>query len=392
MAFSSTAPLRREIAARIPDRPFTVEFWDGTRLPSTDGEGPTFHIRSPRAAAHVLRAPGQLGLGRAYVSGEIEVDDMDAVIALLDSWDPPGLEGADKRALLVGAVRAAGITKPPPRPQAELRPSGKRHSKERDARAVRHHYDVSNEFFELFLGETMVYSCAIWARGATTLKEAQEEKLETVARKLALKEGDRVLDVGCGWGGFPLWAATKHGASVVGITLSAPQAEKARERAEAAGVADRVDLRPGDFRRPPVAERVALVMCPFRAYLHLPDDDVERLAALRAARELLVPGGLLAFDVFAPSPDDVEETQGRWIEREPGIWERATWDEEARRLTLDVRGRNAETRLGLTWLPTAEWRGLLERAGFEIEACYGWFDRRPYTGGEDSVWLARRRR
>jgi cyclopropane-fatty-acyl-phospholipid synthase len=248
LAFASTAPLRREIEARIPDRPFTVEFWDGTRLPSTEGDGPTFSVRSPRAAAHVLRAPGQLGLGRAYVSGEIEVDDMDAVIALLDSWDPPSLEGADKRALLVGAVRAAGITKPPPRPQAELRPSGKRHSKERDARAVRHHYDVSNEFFELFLGETMVYSCAIWARGATTLKEAQEEKLETVARKLALKEGDRVLDVGCGWGGFPLWAATKHGASVVGITLSAPQAEKARERAEAAGVADRVEIRVMDYR------------------------------------------------------------------------------------------------------------------------------------------------
>ncbi len=248
MAFSSTAPLRREIEARIPDRPFAVEFWDGTQLPSSDGDGPTFRIRSPRAAAHVLRAPGQLGLGRAYVSGEIEVDDMDAVIALLDSWDPPSLEGADKRALLLGAVRAAGITKPPPRPQAELRPSGKRHSKERDARAVRHHYDVSNEFFELFLGETMVYSCAIFSHGATTLKEAQEEKLETVARKLALKEGDRVLDVGCGWGGFPLWAATKHGASVVGITLSAPQAEKARERAEEAGVSDRVEIHVMDYR------------------------------------------------------------------------------------------------------------------------------------------------
>ena len=248
LAFSSTAPLRREIEARIPERPFKVEFWDGTRLPASNGSGPTFYIRSPRAAAHVLRAPGQLGLGRAYVSGEIEVDDIDAVIALLDSWDPPSLEGADKRALLLGAVRAAGITKPPPRPQAELRPSGKRHSKERDARAVRHHYDVSNEFFELFLGETMVYSCAIFSHGASTLKEAQEEKLETVARKLALKEGDRVLDVGCGWGGFPLWAATKHGASVVGITLSAPQAEKARQRAKEAGVADRVEIHVMDYR------------------------------------------------------------------------------------------------------------------------------------------------
>jgi cyclopropane-fatty-acyl-phospholipid synthase len=248
MPFANTAPLRREIEARLPERPFTVEFWDGTALASTTGEGPTFSVRSPRAAAHVLRAPGQLGLGRAYVSGELEVDDIDAVIALLDSWQPPSLEGADKRALLLGAVRAAGVTKPPPRPDAELRPSGRRHSKERDARAVRHHYDVSNEFFELFLGETMVYSCAIFSRGARTLKEAQEEKLETVARKLELKEGDRVLDVGCGWGGFPLWAATKHGANVVGITLSPPQAEKARQRAEEAGVADRVDIRVMDYR------------------------------------------------------------------------------------------------------------------------------------------------
>ncbi|HEY5709301.1 MAG TPA: cyclopropane-fatty-acyl-phospholipid synthase family protein [Solirubrobacterales bacterium] len=248
MPFASTAKLRQEIEGRIPKRPFAIEFWDGTRLPSTGGDGPTFYVRSPRAAAHALRAPGQLGLGRAYVSGDIEVDDIDSVIELLDGWQPPTLDGTDKRALLLGAVRAAGLIKPPPRPRAELRPSGRRHSKERDARAVRHHYDVSNEFFELFLGPTMVYSCAIFSRGATTLEEAQEEKLETVARKLELKEGDRVLDVGCGWGGFPLWAATKHGARVVGITLSPPQAEKARQRADEAGVADRVDIRVMDYR------------------------------------------------------------------------------------------------------------------------------------------------
>jgi cyclopropane-fatty-acyl-phospholipid synthase len=113
---------------------------------------------------------------------------------------------------------------------------------------VRHHYDVSNEFFELFLGPSMVYSCALFSRGATTLEEAQEAKLDMVADKLALKEGDRVLDVGCGWGGFPLRAATKYGASVVGITLSPPQAEKARQRAEAAGVADQVEIRVMDYR------------------------------------------------------------------------------------------------------------------------------------------------
>jgi len=248
MAFASTAPLRREIESRIPDRPFAVEFWDGTRLQPTADGGPTFYVRSPRAAAHVLRAPGQLGLGRAYVSGELEVDDMDAVIDLLESWKPPALDGADKRALLLGAVRAAGLTPPPRAPAAELRPSGRRHSKERDARAVRHHYDVSNDFFSLFLDESMTYSCAVWREGAQSLEEAQEAKLEMVCRKLALKEGERVLDVGCGWGSFPLWAATRHGASVVGITLSPPQAEKARRRAEDAGVADRVEIRVMDYR------------------------------------------------------------------------------------------------------------------------------------------------
>lgn len=249
MPFANTAPLRREIATRLPERPFTIEFWDGSEVPSTSGEGPVFSVRSPRAIAHALRAPGQLGLGRAYVSGELEVDDIEQVIRVLDGWQPPSLDKTDQRALMLAAVRAMGIVKPPPRPKAELRPSGKRHSKERDARAVRHHYDVSNEFFELFLGPTMVYSCAIWRDGEKkTLEEAQEEKLDTVARKLDIKEGERVLDVGCGWGGFPLWAATKYGAEVVGITLSPPQAEKARQRAEEAGVADRVDIRVMDYR------------------------------------------------------------------------------------------------------------------------------------------------
>ncbi|HEY2053906.1 MAG TPA: cyclopropane-fatty-acyl-phospholipid synthase family protein [Solirubrobacterales bacterium] len=248
MPFADPTSLRRELAARLPNRPFTIEFWDGTVLPATAGEGPTFTVRSPRAAAHALRAPGQLGLGRAYVSGELEVDDIDATIALLDGWQPPSLDGSDKRALALAAVRAAGLMMPPPRPDAELVPSGRRHSKERDARAVRHHYDVSNEFFALFLDESMTYSCANFTKGAKTLEEAQVEKLDTVARKLAIQPGERVLDVGCGWGSFSIRAAKEYGAEVVGITLSAPQAEEARRRAEAAGVGDKVDIRVMDYR------------------------------------------------------------------------------------------------------------------------------------------------
>ncbi|HEY5815598.1 MAG TPA: cyclopropane-fatty-acyl-phospholipid synthase family protein [Solirubrobacterales bacterium] len=289
MPFASTAPLRREIEARIPERPFAIEFWDGPELPSTDGDGPTFFVRSPRAAAHALRAPGQLGLGRAYVSGEIEVDDMDAVIELLDTWQPPSLDRGDVARLALGAVRAAGLTRPPKRPAAELVLSGRRHSKERDAKAVRHHYDVSNEFFALFLDDSMTYSCAFFAAGAATLEEAQEEKLETVARKLELKEGDRVLDVGCGWGSFPLWAATKHGASVVGITLSPPQAEKARRRAEEAGVGDRVEIRVMDYRDL-AGERFDAIGS-IGMVEHVGEEQIDVYA--RALASLLAPGGRL---------------------------------------------------------------------------------------------------
>ena len=128
---------------------------------------------------------------------------------------------------------------------------GRRHSIARDARAVRHHYDVSNDFFELFLGPSMTYSCAVFADPASPdepLEDAQRRKLELVCTKLALTPGERVLDVGCGWGSFPVHAAAQHGVQVVGITLSEPQARRARERAAAAGVGDRVEIRVADYR------------------------------------------------------------------------------------------------------------------------------------------------
>jgi cyclopropane-fatty-acyl-phospholipid synthase len=255
VALAQPSVLREELAKRLPDRPFSVEFWDGTGLPATNGEvGPTFRVKRPQAIAHALRAPGQLGLGRAYVAGDLEVDDLDAVIALLEGWKPPPLERADKLRLAAAAVRAAGLTPPPPRPKAELVPRGRRHSKERDARSVRHHYDVSNDFFALFLDDSMTYSCAVWKEGAETLAEAQIAKHEMVCRKLALKEGERVLDVGCGWGAFAVHAAREHGVHVTGITLSEPQAQLARRRAEQAGVDDRVEFRVMDYRDIPRGE------------------------------------------------------------------------------------------------------------------------------------------
>jgi SAM-dependent methyltransferase len=197
-----------------------------------------------------------------------------------------------------------------------------------------------------------------------------------------------VVELGVGTGRIAVPIAAE-GIRVIGVDSSPGMLEVCRERAEVAGVAGLIDLRVGDLRAPPVAERVELVVCPFRSFLHLHTDE-ERLAGLGAARELLFDGGRLIFDVFAPDDDDIAETQGRWLEREPGIFERADWDTRSRTLTLSVRGPNGETTMALAWLSAAEWRELLERAGFEIDALYGWFDRRPFRGGEDQVWIARR--
>ena len=131
------------------------------------------------------------------------------------------------------------------------------------------------------------------------------------------------------------------------------------------------------------------VLCPFRSYLHLPDGEARR-QALASAHGLLPSGGRLVFDVFAPKPDDIAETHGRWLEREPGIHEHAEWDEQARTLTLSVRGPEGETTMSLAWISHAEWQTLLAAAGFELEACYGWFDRSPYRGGEDMIYVAQR--
>ncbi|MCW2989591.1 MAG: class SAM-dependent methyltransferase [Solirubrobacterales bacterium] len=250
-AFADPGPLARELALHLPDRPFRVEFWDGTVLPATDpdADGPTFTVRTPRALGHALRAPGQLGLGRAYVAGDLDVDDIDRVIALLGTWKPPAIGGAAKRRLAIAAVRAAGLQRPPAPPSSELILRGRRHSIGRDARAVRHHYDLPAEFFALFLDESMTYSCAVWSDDPDeTLETAQERKLELVCTKLGLAPGMHVLDVGCGWGSFATHAASRHGVSVVGITLSEPQAQRARQRAADAGVADRVTIRVADYR------------------------------------------------------------------------------------------------------------------------------------------------
>ncbi len=299
--------MQRELERALPERPFALRFWEGSELPATTPGGPVFTVRSPGAIAHLLRAPGQLGLGRAYAAGMLEADDLDLVIGLLDGFRAPPIDRAARARLALAALRACGPTRPPRIPASELRPRGRRHSRERDARAVRHHYDVSNEFFALFLDESMTYSCALFSRdlgsleqswgtassppAARTLEEAQDAKRELICRKLALGEGMRVLDVGCGWGSFVIHAGQRHGVQAVGITLSPAQAELARQRVAEAGLAERVEIRIADYRDLGAAGERYDAIASIGMVEHVGNNQIDLYA--RQLAGLLEPGGLL---------------------------------------------------------------------------------------------------
>ena len=203
----------------------------------------------------------------------------------------------------------------------------------------------------------------------------------------AVRSGGPVVELGVGTGRIAVPVAAA-GIRVVGVDISEGMLAIAAAQAELAGVAELIDLRAGDMRDPPVTGMFPLVVCPFRSLLHM-ETDADRRAALRAIRGLVAPEGSFVFDVFAPGPDDIAETHDRWLEREPGIWERASWDARSRRLVLRVRGDDAEAEMSLAWLSVGEWRGLLAEEGFRVDALYGWFDRSPWRGGEDSVWVCR---
>lgn len=206
--------------------------------------------------------------------------------------------------------------------------------------------------------------------------------------ELAAAAQGPVVELGVGTGRIAVPIA-ESGTDVVGVDSSEEMLALCAQRAERAGVRDRLDLRLGDLRDPPLDGGAQLIIVPFRAFLHLAS-DAERLRALRAAFALLEPGGQLAFDVFCPSDADISETHGRWLEREPGIWERAEWDSAARELVLSIWAASGETVMHLHWARAGDWRRLLKSSGFEIVGEFGWFDRQPLTDGEDMVWIARR--
>ncbi|MEV8345674.1 cyclopropane-fatty-acyl-phospholipid synthase family protein [Streptomyces niveus] len=236
--------------------PVRIRAWDGSE--SGPPGAPTFVVRHRRALRRLLWKPGELGLARAWVAGEIDIDGdlyaaLDQVAGLLWERDAEDqvhpLRDPRMRAAAKGIAQIAGPWPPPPPPPEEVRRrSGALHTKHRDRAAISHHYDVGNDFYAMVLGPSMVYSCAYFAEPGGTLEDAQRDKLDLVCRKLGLSDGDRLLDVGCGWGSMAMHAAREYGAQVTGVTLSREQAAYARKRIAEAGLTDRIEIRVQDYR------------------------------------------------------------------------------------------------------------------------------------------------
>lgn len=243
------APMVQALLGSPP--PIRVEFWDGSGIGPTDGAG-TVTVRSPDALRRIIWAPGELGLGRAYVAGDLDADgDVIELLAAVAVRTRRDLATIIKKAppVMASVQRLGALGRPPAPPACEYRPAGLRsHTQRRDAQAIRHHYDVSNRFYEYVLGESMTYSCARFAEPGMTLVEAQASKHEHICRKLGLTAGQRLLDIGCGWGSMAIHAARHHAVEVVGITISPAQAELAHARVDAAGLSDRVEIRLQDYR------------------------------------------------------------------------------------------------------------------------------------------------
>ncbi|MEV6427614.1 cyclopropane-fatty-acyl-phospholipid synthase family protein [Nocardia sp. NPDC051463] len=255
-------PLLR--AALGPRPAIGFEFWDGSVI-RPEGEYPgTMRVRSKDALSHLVWAPGELGLGRAFISGTVDLDgDLFQILRSLQSTAPRDARlGLGAAWQAIGAARRLGaLGRPPQPPPEEARPRrGRLHTERRDAAAISHHYDVGNDFYRLVLGPSMTYSCARFAtadddgRGGAhatlSLEDAQRAKHDLICRKLGLAEqrGMRLLDVGCGWGAMAMHAASTYGARVVGVTISKAQAALARERVSEAGLSASVEIRLADYR------------------------------------------------------------------------------------------------------------------------------------------------
>jgi cyclopropane-fatty-acyl-phospholipid synthase len=231
--------------------PLRLRAWDGTIAGPADA--PVLMIRHKRALRRLMWQPNELGLARAYVSGELDVEgDLYEALTRLAAliWRSPDVKDLPLRAIAGDLLRLGIVGGQPKPPPEEMKVTGARHSKRRDRQAISHHYDVGNDFYRLVLGETMVYSCAYWTDDTPEygLADAQRDKLDLICRKLELKPGQRLLDVGCGWGSLALHAAKEYGVRVLGITLSTEQADYANKQIAEAGLTDQVEIRVQDYR------------------------------------------------------------------------------------------------------------------------------------------------
>jgi cyclopropane-fatty-acyl-phospholipid synthase len=236
-----------------PDAPLEFAAYDGSRA-GEPGSAVKMTVRSPVAVAYLAQAPGALGLARAYVSGHLDLDgDMYEALARMTKAQNIGMTLAEKLRLLqaLGGPKLLVNRLPPPPQEVRVKSrwrTGRLHSKDRDASAISHHYDVSNRFYEWVLGPTMAYTCACYPHEDATLEEAQAYKFDLVARKLGLHEGMRLLDVGCGWGGMVMHAAREYGVKALGVTLSAQQAAWAQAAIEREGLSGLAEVRHLDYR------------------------------------------------------------------------------------------------------------------------------------------------
>lgn len=283
--------------------PVRIEAYDGSSTDRADAVA-TIRIRSREGLARFLSRPGELGIVRAYVSGDIDIDGDMLEVLSSGTMLGFGLGSIDLRAV-ARLVRETGlgVFRSPPPPPEEIRLHGGVHSRRRDASAISHHYDVGNDFYELVLGPSLVYSCAVWSDPSISLEQAQTDKLELVCRKLALRPGQRLLDVGCGWGSMVLHAARNHGVSAVGVTLSGEQAEMATKRVHDAGLSDRIEIRVQDYRD--VNDGPFDAISSIGMFEHVGRKRMEEY--LRDLRDLLVPEGRLLNHAISrpgyPQPD-----------------------------------------------------------------------------------------
>ena len=317
VASTVTRLLPRIADGKLTALPVALRFWDGSVLPAARRAGPPEAVVavSRRAVAHLVHAPGQLGMARAWVDGSLDIEgELEAVIASRGAFDGVRLSPRDIARVALTAARAGGpeVLRRPPVPSIEAGVHGRRHSNRRDGDAVRHHYDLSNDFYELVLGPSMVYSCAYFCDPADSLEHAQEAKLDLICRKLMLAPGQRLLDIGCGWGSLALHAAEHYGVDVLGVTLSELQARYARERAAERGLQGRARFEVADYRELSGRrfERIASV----GMFEHVGQAQLSDY--FMRIRRMLEPGGLLlnhGIGRLKPHPPQTDAFIARYI-------------------------------------------------------------------------------